>query len=193
MNNLLKAKNRTNSEESRIRINERIANMQATLANELEMKEKAMQIRINNFYKTNTGKMVPTTFNCIKEKVKHKDIQDITVGGRQINKNEDIVREMQNWYQETANNMQEQTMSLNEFLQNNNVTNLPQITSLHFTSKKLYFVIITVHNISLKNIFKKTQSYMVYDNFLGEPAERVFIFLINPLPHPVHPRPPAFI
>ena len=50
------------------------------------------------------------------------------VGGRQINKNEDIVKEMQNWYQETANNMQEQTMSLNEFLQNNNVTNLPQIT-----------------------------------------------------------------
>ena len=35
------------------------------------------------------------------------------VGGRQINKNEDIVEEIQNWYQETANNMQEQTMSLN--------------------------------------------------------------------------------
>ena len=70
---------------------------------------------------------------------------------------------------------------------------IPIPKPLHFTSKKLYFVIITVHNISLKNIFKKTQSYMVYDNFLGEPAERVFIFLINPLPHPVHPRPPAFI
>ena len=35
---------------------------------------------------------------------------------------------------------------------------------------------------------------MMYDNFLGEPAERVFIFLINPLfHHPVHLRPPAFI
>ena len=61
MKNLQKAKNRTNTEESRIRINERIAT----------------QLRINNFYKTNTGKMVPTTFNCIKEKVKSKDIQDI--------------------------------------------------------------------------------------------------------------------
>ena len=137
MNNLLQAKKRTNTEESRIRINERIANIQVTLANELEMKEKAMQTRINNFYKTNTGKMVPTTFNCIKEKVKSKDIQDIMVGGRQINKNEDIVKEMQNWYQETANNMQEQTMSLNEFLQNNNVTNLPQITEEHKTEKNL--------------------------------------------------------
>ena len=53
MNNLLQAKKRTNTEESRIRINEKIANIQATLANELEMKEKAKQLRINNFYRTN--------------------------------------------------------------------------------------------------------------------------------------------
>ena len=170
MNNLLKAKNRTNSEESRIRINERIANIQATLANELEMKEKAMQIRINNFYKTNTGKMVPTTFNCIKEKVKSKDIQDIMVGGRQINKNEDIVKEMQSWYQETANNMQEQTMSLNEFLQNNNVTNLPQITEEQkielekpFTSDEIIF--------ALKAANEKSAS--------GPSGQSVFFF--NPL------------
>ena len=45
---------------------------------------------------------------------------------------------------------------------------------LHFTSKKLYFGIITVHN---ETFFKTiTQSYITCETFLGEPASG-FLFL----------------
>ena len=58
--------------------------------------------------KTNTVKMIPTTFNCIKEKTQSKYIHELTIDGRQVTeKNEIVVDVMQNWYQTTANNTQE--------------------------------------------------------------------------------------
>ena len=40
---------------------------------------------------------------------------------------------------------------------------------LHFTSKKLYYDIITVQQYILK-LFWVTQTYMKFNNLLGEPA-----------------------
>ena len=47
-----------------------------------------------------------------------------------------------------------------------------EFKKLHFTSKKLYFDILTVHNISLKNNQQSTIIRRTYYTiiFLGEPA-----------------------
>ena len=81
MNNLLQAKKRTNNEESRIRINERIANKQATLANELEMKEKATQLRKNNFSKPILEKWSRLLLTALERKSKAKILKILQQGG----------------------------------------------------------------------------------------------------------------
>jgi hypothetical protein len=55
-------------QQAKIEINNRLEEIQRTLAAETEVREKAAQMRINNFYRLGTGKMNPETFYFIKEK-----------------------------------------------------------------------------------------------------------------------------
>ena len=50
--------------------NEDYGNAQREMSHKLEAKDSASCTRISNFYKLNTGKNVPITFQCIKEKNK---------------------------------------------------------------------------------------------------------------------------
>ena len=61
--------------------------------------------------------MVPVTFNCIKEKRGSRDIHNLILDNDiTLTDNEAITTEMQNWYQNTANKAQDQTLSLDDFL-----------------------------------------------------------------------------
>ena len=145
---LQNAKAKANTEESRIAINTSISDAQRKLANELEAKDKAAQLRINNFYKTNTGKMVPVTFNCIKEKRGSRDIHNLILDNDiTLTDNEAITTEMQNWYQNTANKAQDQTLSLDDFLNQSNIL-LPQLSDIEkqnldkpFTSEEIKYAL----------------------------------------------------
>jgi hypothetical protein len=48
-------------------------------------------MRINNFYKTGTGKMNPETFYCIKEKQPNREISSLEVDGAVITDPEEII------------------------------------------------------------------------------------------------------
>ena len=118
---------RTFEQERIIEIEQEIHDIQRQLANSLEMKQHAANQRIKNFYKTNTGKNVPVTFACIKEKNKNREIQEIEHDNRRIITSEEIVQTMQQWYEDTANTETEQRTTLEEFLQRQDIQ-LPQIT-----------------------------------------------------------------
>ncbi len=55
-------------------ITEQITHLQHELSAELEAKDVASTLRIKNFYATNTGKMVPETFYCVKDSKKNRTI-----------------------------------------------------------------------------------------------------------------------
>jgi hypothetical protein len=93
---------------------------------ETEAREKAAQMRISNFYKTGTGKMNPETFYCIKEKHANREISSLEVNGTVVTDPEEIVRVMQEWYEDTAQLTTPQTTSLQQFLEEHHIT-LPQI------------------------------------------------------------------
>ena len=74
--------------------------------------------------------MVPVTFNCIKEKHCSRDIHKLTLDNDvTLTDNEAITTEMQNWYQNTANNAQDQTLSLDDFLTQSNIL-LPELSDI---------------------------------------------------------------
>jgi exonuclease III len=108
-------------------INNRLEEVQRSLAMETESREKAAQMRISNFYKTGTGKMSPETFYCIKERHPNREIHSLTVDGRNITDPEEIVHTMQNWYENTAQHMTPQTTTLTDFLDQHDIL-LPQLT-----------------------------------------------------------------
>jgi hypothetical protein len=93
---------RARDPEVKIEINNRLEETQRTLATETEAREKAAQMRINNFYKTGTGKMNPETFYCIKEKQPSREIPSLEVNGAVITDLEEIICVMQEWYETTA-------------------------------------------------------------------------------------------
>jgi hypothetical protein len=125
-NRLKRSKNLTETDDIHSRINE----LQKTLSNEIESKEQASQMRISNFYRTNIGKMVPETFNCIKEKNMSRKIHKLEHEGNIITNQEEIVSVMQKWYEQTAERALPQTVSLSEFLDTQNIV-LPQISEDH--------------------------------------------------------------
>ena len=125
-----RALKRTNDPAELEGIHDQINAIQRDLSNDLEAKEQASQMRISNFYKTETGKMVPTTFHCIKEKNLGKKIQQLEHEGRVITDQEEIVTIMQQWYEQTAERALPQTLSLPAFLATHNVV-LPQISDEH--------------------------------------------------------------
>ena len=67
------------------------------------------------------------------------------------------------------------------------------LSSLHFTSKKLYSDILTVHNKSFKLFSKRGTIIHSIQQFFGGTREAGFYFFNKPPPTPVHLRPPAFI
>ncbi len=108
-------------------MNNRLEDIQRTLAMETEAREKAAQMRISNFYKTGTGKMNPETFYCIKEKHANREISSLEVNGTVVTDPEEIVRVMQEWYEDTAQLTTPQTTSLQQFIEEHHII-LPQIS-----------------------------------------------------------------
>ncbi len=92
----------------------------------LEAKATASQLRITNFYKDSTGKMVPETFPCIKDSKRNTAFHRLEQKGRTINNPEEIVEVMQRWYKHTA--APPQLVTLDQFLQEQN-TQLPQLSA----------------------------------------------------------------
>jgi len=102
--------------------------LQTQIKNENEVKAAASRIRIRNFYKEKTGKNVPSTFNCTREKKSNKDIHEITTAeGMTTNDKGDIVQIMQEWYLNMANVEHKQDLSLDELLAEFGV-DLPKIS-----------------------------------------------------------------
>ena len=62
------------NQQMKTEINNRLEDVQRSLAMETEAKEKAANMKISNFYKIGTGKMSPETFYCIKEKQASREI-----------------------------------------------------------------------------------------------------------------------
>jgi hypothetical protein len=93
---------------------------------ETEAREKAAQMKINNFYRSGTGNKNPETFYCIKEKHASREISSLKVNVTVITDPEEIVRVMQEWYETTAQATAPQIISLQQFMEEHNIT-LPQI------------------------------------------------------------------
>jgi hypothetical protein len=72
----------TRDPQEKIEVNNRLEEIQRTLAMETEAKEKAAQMRIKNCYRLETGKMNPETFYCIKEKHASREISSLEVDGK---------------------------------------------------------------------------------------------------------------
>ncbi len=107
-------------------ITEQITHLQHELSSELEAKDLASTLRIKNFYATNTGKMVPETFYCIKESKKNRTIHTLQHEGRLITDTTEITEVMQKWYERTAERVLPQIETLDSFLARHDF-NLPQI------------------------------------------------------------------
>jgi hypothetical protein len=76
-------------------LTEQITHLQHELSAELEAKDVASTLRIKNFYATNTGKMVPETFHCVKESKKNRTIHRLQHEGRLITDTNEITEVMQ--------------------------------------------------------------------------------------------------
>ena len=122
--------NRNKPAAEKIRDQEEYNEIQRELRMEAELKEKAKQLRIQNFYKSKTGKMNATTFYAIKDRQQSRNINSLTVDGRQITDPDEIVQIMQDWYRLTAEEQHVQTEHLTDFLQDNNQV-APQIQNQH--------------------------------------------------------------
>jgi hypothetical protein len=74
-------------------------------------------MRIRNFYKSATGKMVPETLHCIKEGNRSSAIHKLEHEGRTVTDPEEIKTIMQLWYEETAERLVPQAETLHDFLE----------------------------------------------------------------------------
>jgi hypothetical protein len=101
---------RTRQAQEKDDINQQIEDIQRRIGNEIEAKDKASQMRISNFYKTNIGKMVPETFYCAKDKRAPRKIHTLDNEGQVITDQAEIVQVMQQWYKKTAERVTPQTM-----------------------------------------------------------------------------------
>jgi hypothetical protein len=71
--------------------------------------------------------MNPETFYCIKEKHASREILSLEVNGIIITDPKEIVRIMQDWYENTTQTSTPQTTSLQQLIVEHNIV-LPQIT-----------------------------------------------------------------
>ena len=109
-------------------IHEQICDIQKTIQDDLEAKDAASQLRISNFYKDRTGRMVPETFSCIKDGKRSRTIHRLDHEGRTITDPEEIVDVMQKWYECTAEHAPQQLLTLDQFLQEQDL-HLPQLSA----------------------------------------------------------------
>jgi hypothetical protein len=114
-------------EEERNELELALREQQRELSNKLEMKDLAATNRIKNFYKLNNGKNTSASFNAVREPRKGRSISKISHNNNEISDKTQIAAIMQDWYEATANNRHQQTVSVEEFLLTNNIT-LPTIS-----------------------------------------------------------------
>ncbi len=70
---------------------------------ETEAREMAAQMRTSNFYRSGTGKMNPETNILLHQrKTASREIPTLEVNGTVITDPEEIVRVMQDWYENTS-------------------------------------------------------------------------------------------
>jgi hypothetical protein len=100
---------RQNDNEEKKIIQERIAEIQREMANDIEAKDKASQVRIENFRKTNIGKITPATYYAVKERHQDRRIHKLQHQGREITDQAEIIEIMQKWYEQTAERTLPQT------------------------------------------------------------------------------------
>ncbi len=81
---------------------------------------------LKGLYLSNTDKMVPETWHCIKEGKHKRQIQKLEQDGQTIADPEEIVKTMQRWYEQTAERVVPQLESLPDFL-NRQGLELPQL------------------------------------------------------------------
>jgi exonuclease III len=124
-----KLKKETNV-ECKHNIAEQIETLQRQLTQNIEAKEQAAQMRIQNFYKTATGKMTPQSFFCIKERNASRKIVKLIMDEKEITDQEEITQIMQEWYENTATVSIPQTITLQQFLDKHNIQ-LPQLSKEH--------------------------------------------------------------
>jgi hypothetical protein len=101
-------------------------NLQRELRMESEVKDKAKQLCIHNFYKSKNGKLNSTSFYSIKEKQPSRTIKEIWHNGQSVTDPEEIIRKMQEWYESTASREWEQVETLTDMI-NDLQLDLPQI------------------------------------------------------------------
>jgi len=118
---------RARTEDTRTRLHEQITDIQKTVRDDIEAKAQAAHMRIRNFYRSRTGKMVPETFSCIKDSKRDRTIHRLEHEGRDITAPEEIVDIMQKWYETTAQQAQPQLLTLDEFLRESDLQ-LPQLS-----------------------------------------------------------------
>jgi hypothetical protein len=119
--------NKNKSADTRQRHQEEYNNLQRDLCMEFELKEKAKQLRIQNFYKSRNGKLNTTSFYLVKEKQPPRTIKRLLHNGQDITDPEEIVNIMQEWYGNTASQEHAQTEYLPTLMQELNLQ-LPQIS-----------------------------------------------------------------
>ena len=135
-------------------LNNQYLDFQRDIKNDIEAKDTASSTRIANFYKSQTGKNVPITFQCVNEPRRSRDIYTIETQTGRVEQQDQIIQVMQDWYQHTANTPHEQTLSLASFLEQHNII-LPQISqeeSEHleapFSPEEVYDAIKAAHENS---------------------------------------------
>jgi hypothetical protein len=93
---------------------------------ESEIKEKAKQLRIQNFYKSKNGKLNSTSFYSVKEKQPSRTIKEIQHNGQSVTEPEEIIKILQDWYESTASREWGQVETLTDMI-NELQLDLPQI------------------------------------------------------------------
>jgi hypothetical protein len=93
---------------------------------ESEVKEKAKQLQIQNFYKSKIGKLNATSFYSVKDRQPSRTIKEIWHNGQSITDLEEIVKTMQEWCESTDSCNWEHVETLSNMLDNLQLK-LPQI------------------------------------------------------------------
>ena len=125
-------------------IHGQINEIQHKLSNDIEAKDKASQMRIQNFYRDGAGRMTPQSFYCVKEKRKPRKITKLEINEEEVTDENRIIQVMQEWYETTAMATTPQTMTLAQFL-NKYDQQLPQLTEEQKDDLSKEFSIEEIH------------------------------------------------
>ena len=124
---IIREKKKAKTQEERRKIDEERKEIEREAVNRIEARDTAAQMRIEHLYRNEIGKLKPATFRCTREKTRSRKIRKLEFEGEEKTNEDEIAEIMDRWYQETANKEQEQTESLQAFLDRNRIR-LPKIT-----------------------------------------------------------------